>query len=94
MRTERSVGRLRTAALCALVAVALACGERAPAPRKPAKPAGPQRTVTIPNPQAVAVPDLAVAVRINRLDQLLPKIADLVRLGSDARGPVVRIRPG
>lgn len=58
-----------------------------PAPTKtPAKAArvpkppltGKKRTVTLPDPQTVTIPDVAVVVRFNRFDQTLPKVANLI----------------
>ena len=55
----------------------------APAPTKAAQaprptPAGRKKTLVLPDPQAVNVADVAIAIRINRVDQALPKAAQLI----------------
>lgn len=57
---------------------------QAPVPTKGAvtpKPAvtGPKKTVRVPDPQAVNVADVALAVRVSRVDQVLPKVTSLAQ---------------
>ncbi len=38
---------------------------------------GPKKTVPVPDPQVIDVADVALAVRVNRVDQVLPKVTSL-----------------
>lgn len=64
---------------------AAAPGGAAPTATAPtAAVSGAKRTLTVPDPMAVAVPDVAVVVRVNRLDQLLSKVEALASQVSPA----------
>jgi len=82
MRTKRYMKCTSLLGLALLVATVFACGKQTPegpkpAPKTPTAVTGAQKTVAIPDPPPLTVPDLAVAVRVNRFDQLLPKVAAL-----------------
>ena len=85
MRTRRCMKCTSMLAVGVLVAMTLACGKpqgpEAPPKPTPTKaavvPSGPQKTVAILDPMAVAVPDVAVVVRINPLGQILSKVEAL-----------------
>jgi len=76
MSDAQHLRRMRVGVLTALVALTMAWGR--PGSGAPAEAPVPSKAVAIPDPRAVSVPDVAVAVRINRLDQLLPKFGALV----------------